>query len=384
MDSQKGVLLVLLDLSAAFDTVDHSKLLTRLNQRIGLRDTALHWFKSYLENRQQSVSISNSTSSPTTMRYGVPQGSVLGPLLFTIYTLPIGDITRELDIWIHLYADDSQLYITFEIKGNPATAVKRMECCIDRIRAWMEGNNLKLNDDKTDAIVIASPHLSSRVAIPSVRVGTSEIPPSPVVTDLGVTFDSNMTMLEHIKKICAIAYFHLRNIASIRKCLTDEATVQLVHAFVTSRLDSCNALLYGLPDCAIQRLQRVQNMAARMVTRKSKFDSITPLLVSLHWLPVKQRIVYKLMLLTHKVLHGMAPMYLRELIQEYNPTRSLRSEQTGLLVIPRCRLRVGERSFACAAPKLWNALPQQLRQVDSLDAFKSSLKTYLFKKAFGD
>lgn len=382
IDDQKGVLLVLLDLSAAFDTVHHSTLLKRLQQRIGVKGIPLQWFQSYLEGRTQSVCVSSSTSTPTQMQYGVPQGSVLGPLLFTIYTLPVGDIAREFDVYIHLYADDTQLYIFFEVRGNPTTAVQRMEACVHRIKVWMEENSLKLNDDKTDVIVIASPHHSTKVNIPSIRIGSSDISPSPTVRNLGVTLDKTMNMKEHIKKTCAAAYCHLRNIASIRRCLSQEATIKLMQAFVTSRLDSCNSLLFGIPDASIQRLQRVQNMAARVIFHKTKYDSVTPLLQALHWLPIPQRIIYKLLLLTHKALHGMAPVYLSELLVQYQPSRSLRSGQTGLLVVPRSRVRAGDRRFASAAPRLWNALPQSIRNTDNLTGFKQALKTHLFQQAY--
>lgn len=382
VDDQQGVLLVLLDLSAAFDTVQHSTLLKRLQQRIGIKGTALQWFQSYLEGRRHSVCVSSSTSTPTQMKYGVPQGSVLGPLLFTIYTLPVGDIARDFQIYIHLYANDTQLYIFFEVRGNPSTAVQRMEACVDRIKAWMEENSLKLNDDKTDVIVIASPYHSNKVDIPTIRIGSSEISPSPSVRNLGVTFDQTLNMKEHIKKTCCAAYCHLRNIASIRRCLSEEATIKLIQAFVMSRLDSCNSLLFGIPDVSIQWLQRVQNMAARVIYHKNKYDSVTPLLKALHWLPVPQRIIYKILLLTHKALHGMAPVYLSELLIKYKPCRSLRSGQDQLLVVPQSRVQAGNRRFASAAPRLWNALPHNIRHIDNITGFKSSLKTHLFKQSY--
>ena len=383
MDNNKGVILALLDLSAAFDTVDHAQLLARLQKRIGLQGTVLEWFSSYLKDRKQTVSIgANSSSDPSVLHYGVPQGSVLGPILFIVYTLPIGDIARRYTIFIHIYADDTQLYITFDIRGDPSTAIQRLEECIAWIKAWMERNHLKINDDKTEIIILTPSTATNKVQIPSVQVGNSTIAPVPVVRNLGSMFDEHMTMNEHVKRVCSGSYLHLRNIAAIRHSLTDEAAAQLIHAFVTSRLDSCNSLLYGLPDCAIAKLQRVQNMAAKLILKRRKYDRVTPLLQSLHWLPVRQRIHYKIILLTFKCLHGMAPQYLSELLALYKPARSLRSENTSMLVVPRTRVKLGERSFAAAAPKLWNELPLHIRKIDNLCAFKSSLKTYLFRIAY--
>ena len=197
----------------------------------------------------------------------------------------------------------------------------------------------------------------------------------------GVLFDQNMTMHKNITKTCASCYFHLRNISSIRDSLTDKATIQLVHAFVSSRIDYCNSLLYGILEHAIKKLQRVQNLAARVVTRSSKYISITPTLKKLHWLPVKYRIIFKVVLLTFKALHGLAPNYLRTLLQSYIPSRSLRSETGNVLIMPKARRKLGCQSFAVAAPKLWNDLPMNIRTTTSIVSFRSSLKTHLFKLA---
>ena len=171
-------------------------------------------------------------------------------------------------------------------------------------------------------------------------------------------------------------------LSSIRDSLTDEATIQLVHAFVSSRIDYCNSLLYGIPEYAIKKLQRVQNLAARVVTRSSKYSSITPTLKKLHWLPVKYRIIFKVVLLTFKALHGLAPNYLRTLLQSYIPSRSLRSETGSLLIMPKPRRKLGCQSFAVAAPKLWNDLPVNIRTTTSIVSFRSSLETHLFKLAY--
>ena len=158
----------------------------------------------------------------------------------------------------------------------------------------------------------------------------------------------------------------------------------LVHAFITCRLDNGNALLFGLPKYRIQRLQSIVNCAARLVKRHSKFDHASPLLFELHWLPVEQRITFKILLFVFKSLNGLAPFYLSDLISTYVPSRSLRSASLSLLHVPRSNQKTyGDRAFAVAAPRLWNALPIQMRQPGTaLDTFKRSLKTLLFKQAF--
>ncbi len=178
------------------------------------------------------------------------------------------------------------------------------------------------------------------------------------------------------------SYFQCyKNIAKLRNMLPVSDEEKLVHAFMTSRLDYCNALLGGCPASSINKLQIVQNAAARVLTRSRKYDHITPILQSLHWLPIKFRISYKILLLTYKSLNGLAPAYLNSLLSRYNPTRSLRSQNSGLLVVPRiAKSTKGGRAFSYLAPKLWNSLPDNVRGCSGL--FKSRLKTHLFSQAF--
>ncbi len=206
---------------------------------------------------------------------------------------------------------------------------------------------------------------------------------SSAVKNLGVILDSNLSFENHISHVTKTAFFHLRNIAKLRNMLTVSDAEKLVHAFMTSRLDYCNALLGGCPASSINKLQIVQNASARVLTRSRKYYHITPILQFLHWLPIKFCISYKIVLLTYKALNDLAPAYLTNLLSRYNPTRSLRSQNSGLLVIPRiAKSTKGGRTFSYLAPKLWNSLPDNVRGSDTLSLFKSRLKTHLFSQAF--
>jgi exonuclease III len=384
LDASKGVILILLDLSAAFDTVDHSILLSRLTSRIGVTGTALQWFRSYLSDRSQVVYLDGVSSKSCLLVYGVPQGSVDGPFDFIIYTGPLHDIAKRHGLSIHMYADDTQIYIEFDLSPYSAAEAKsKLEACVADIRAWMSENKLQLNDGKTELVVITPSRQSKKVNIESVHIGCSDITPSKCARNLGATFDQHMTLHPHMSSLVKSCNWQLRRIGQIRRYLTTEAAEKLIHAFISSRLDNANSLLYGLPEYQTDRLQRIHNTAARILTQTQKYDHITPILKNLHWLPIKQRIVFKIVTLTYRCLNGLAPPYLSELLVPYLPTRSLRSSQSLLLKIPKTKTKsYGDRAFQNAAPKLWNNLPLSIRQSDTLNSFKHKLKSYLFEGSF--
>ncbi len=206
---------------------------------------------------------------------------------------------------------------------------------------------------------------------------------SSSVTNLGVLFDSNLSFESHVSSICKTAFFHLKNISKLRPMLSTSNAEMLIHAFMTSRLDYCNALLGGCSARLINKLQLVQNAAATVLTRTRKYDHISPVLSTLHWLPIKHRIDFKILLITYKALNGLAPQYLSELLSHYIPSRPLRSQNSGHLIIPRIsKSTAGGRSFSYLAPKLWNNLPNTVREADTLCQFKSRLKTHLFNLAY--
>ena len=266
------------------------------------------------------------------------------------------------------------------------SACGKMEDCINDIRKWMANSFLKLNDNKTEVLLIGSKHSLKKLPKVAVQIGNDMIIPSNTARNIGAMFDSTLSMKYHVASICKGAWYHLRSIGQVRNCLDVSSAKILMHSFVSSRLDNLNSLLYGIPKQEIMKLQRIQNAAARIVSKAKKYDHITPTLHALHWLPISQRIQYKILLLTYKALNNLAPQYIADMLKpiQLPHGRSLRSEYEQFLFLPSTNLvTFGGRSFSHAAPKLWNKLPSDCRKARTLGIFKSLLKTHLFREAFG-
>ncbi len=256
-DSGKISVLVLLDLSAAFDTVDHNILLERLENWVGLSGMALKWFRSYLEGRGYFVSIGEHKSKWTSMTCGVPQGSILAPLLFSLYMLPLSQIMRKNQIAYHSYADDTQIYLA--LSPNDYSPIDSLCQCIDEINSWMCQNFLQLNKEKSEVIAFGNKDEVLKVnAYLDSRGQTTK----NQVRNLGVILETDLSFSSHVKAVTKSAYYHLKNIARIRCFVSSQDLEKLVHAFITSRVDYCNGLLTGLPKKTIRQLQLIQNTAA--------------------------------------------------------------------------------------------------------------------------
>ena len=385
VDQGKIVILILLDQSSAFDIMSHRILLERMSELYGIQGKVLDWFHSYVSQRKQVVMIDGESSEEYILSNGVPQGSVLGPKLFSMYTRPLGDLIADHGFHYHLYADDAQVYMSCSANVTSCDLNLNIKGLMQAVSEWMVKSQLKLNSIKTDIIAFSSKQNYESVKNLSIVIHVDDVvvPVKTDVRDLGVYFDTCLTMENHVNHVTRQCFMHLRNIAKVRQFLTCDALQSLIRAMVTSRLDYGNALLCGIFERLTTGLQRVQNYAARLIAGASRGDHITPLLVSLHWLPIKFRISYKVLVLVYQAIHGTAPVYMCELLQIYQPSRSLRSESELRLVVPRFRtVTYGANSFRTTAAKLWNSLPVSLRNLPSFNSFKSMLKTHLFQLAY--
>jgi len=278
------------------------------------------------------------------------------------------------------FADDTQLYDSCP-PSKLHDSIQTVQSCILDVKTWMVQNKLRLNDEKTEVLLLKSKATCLPPPEPiCMQVGSHAVNFASSARNLGFIITPDMSIDKQVSNICRSAYFEIRRISSIRPLLTMEATKTLVCAFVLSRLDYCNSLLYSCPKYHINKLQKVQNAAARLVLRARKRQHATPLLKTLHWLPVDLRVQYKLLVLCHNYFSGCLPVYLSHLLSVYTPARQLRSSSdTRLLLVPRIRTKTfGNRSFSHSAPSLWNSLPYELRHIKTTETFKRTLKTHLF------
>ena len=383
MGERKVVLFVMIDLSAAFDTID-IEILQRTLHHLGIRDKAAQWFCSYMTQRMQRVKVNNMQSTATKTRFGVPQGSVLGPILFTLYMTSLGRLLRHHQVRFHCYADDTQLWIPCE-PLHLNDAIRRMESCLSDVQQWMSHFQLKMNCAKTEYLVIRSHRLTRDFKVFHAVAGADIFPSTSAVKNLGILTSCDMSLDAHVSSLSRACFAHLKNISRIKKHLDQKTLEIVVHTFVTNKLDYCNSLLLGAPSAVLGRIQRIQNAAARLLTDTALHAHITPVLRELHWLPVEKRVLYKVVLLVFKIINGAGPSYLLSVPtnRDASAVRTLRSNNCNVLNVPfTTSTIVFNRSFTYAAPRIWNTLPHEMRVLTDLDVFKKQLKTFLFNAYF--
>ena len=322
VDSQEVTCLVLLDLLAAFDMVDHQILIDRLTSMFGISGCALTLIRSYLAGRSQRVKVSESRSDPVTLHFGVPQGSVLGSILFMLYTCPLSQIFKAHGLMYHLYADDSQLYLSFKPNtlGAQSMHLETIENCIDDGRRWMTLNMLKLNDNKTEFIILGTRHQLAKLSGVTVRIGNTTVLPVDYVCNLDFLLDRLLKNNTHVNRLTAELFNHLRNISRIPPRIPYQSAQIIVQLLILSKLAYYNSLLAGTANIHLVKLQLIHNMVCRVIFNLCKYGHVSDQLRSLHWLNVHERIVYKIACLVYNCMHGLAPQYFIDLLPP-NPSK---------------------------------------------------------------
>jgi len=318
----------------------------------------------------------------------VPQGSCLGPWLYLTYAGTLFDVIPP-SISVYGFADDHIAQKRFKPTSREVEvrSINELEQCAISINDWMNNNKLKMNSSKTEFIMFGSRQMLAKCSTDVINIAGDDIKRERVIRYLGAFLDEYLTFKDHIKRKCRVAMMNFLRIKSIRKYLSSAATETLVLSLVISHLDYCNVILYGIADSDIHKLQRIQNMCAKLVLNCRKFDSSKDALFKLHWLPVKARITFKILTYMYNCSIRNAPTYLTELLTEKHVGRSgLRStvqESFKLYDVPfNKKSTFSDRGFMTAGPKLWNDLPSSVKRSMTLAAFKKNLKTYYFSKFY--
>ena len=373
-----NVVMVLLDSSAAFDTIDHKILIQRLQDEYNITGDALQLIKSYLSDRTFSTIINQTTSSKRQLRYGVPQGSLLGPLLYILYTKNIEIIIKNHQLNCQMYADDCQLYSSFTNSTLSETEIK-IKTCLKEIENWMNKNFLKLNPNKTVIKVFS--------AKPTIYNDFKIFTPSDsnYITLLGVNINNNLGLQSFISKKVRTCLFHLRNFYNIRKNLDRPTRIRLVISQIISTLDYCNIVLIASTEKDLKPLRLTMNRAVRFIFGLRLREHITPFYKKLHLLPIKERVKFKACSTAHKVFYGSAPNYLIEQFNKFIPSTqiNLRTTTGRDDFMFSCDLNtVKSKNLMSIIKVKWNSLPCELRKCASFPLFKSKLKTLIYNDCF--
>lgn len=375
-DKKHATVLLLLDLSAAFDTVDQRKLLKILRNEIGLSGKVYQWFESFITGRTQRVKINDEYSEVVELLYGLAQGSVLGPPLFNIYVRSLYPHIQALKFAIEGFADDHQLFKSFLPVFQTEVLGYGIDECLREVSAWMNEYFLKLNQSKTKILVLGPPSVLSEIMIKGTFAGDTCIRFVSSAKNLGVWLDEYLDFGTHIRKVVSTTFMVIRAISKVKSFLPREYLSTVVCSLVLSRLDYCNALFYAIKKNEIDLLQSAQNAAIRLIKGGHKFDrkSLSPVYEEMHWLHIEERIVFKICLIVHKCVWGRGPESYKEIIMISNP-RTLK------LVEKRFSSEYGKRAFSCAGPKIWNSLPLDIRAEVETELFKKKLKSLLMTKS---
>ena len=370
-DNKKISLLLLLDLSKAFDSVNHNILLCKC-KKLNIDPC---WFQDYLSNRQQSVKIGNTISSTKHVSFGVPQGSILGPILFVIY---VNDLIECLpDCFIVQYADDTQILIEGEI-NNLEALIRKAEEVLYRVKLYFLKNGLLLNEKKTQCIFVGSRQYIAQIdSNISINFNGNIIKPVNSVKNLGVHFDRFMSFDSHVDELYKKVMGTLIYLNRVKDSFEVHTRVIVVQSLALSLINYCFVVWGSTSMINLNKIQKLQNFAARVaVGTVRKYEHISPFLKQLGWLKVKEEYKYNVASLVFKVVRNYLPGWLYT-FETVNSVTGVTTRQADNIVVRRAHTDIGSREMSIRGPHFWNSLPSIIRDAASLSSFKSNLKKCL-------
>lgn len=373
IDEKKVTAVLMLDLSKAFDSIDHQRLLEKL-RNLNIPDPTLAWFQSYLTDRTQCVRIQNSLSNYLTIKHGVPQGSILGPLLFNLYINDLPSVCQTCNV--ESYVDDSKLYISFSNKDVNG-GLDNLRHDLNRVASWCCENRLLINPGKTKFCVFGSDRMLAQTFIPPITFLGKELLVIDSVKDLGMIIDKHLSFNEHTDALASELMGKLAMISRIRHLFDKSTLFIVINSLVFTKLYYCSSVWSGTSKSNIAKLQQVQNFAARLLSGKRKYGHITPTLKELRLLPVSEAFKLRDAVQMFKCMNNQAPSYLINMFQKRSQIHNYNTRNTNNLNLARCRTALAQNSFSYRGAVLWNSLPSELRNLSSLNTLKHNLRSYL-------
>ena len=371
LDVDKLVGSIMLDLSKAFDLVNHSILLKKLRS-YGIRGSECKWFGNYLEERRQRVAIDGVYSDWSDIKRGVPQGSILGPLLFTIY---VNDLPLVVNSKIKQYADDTTLYCA----ANDSVELSyNLNADLMKIEDWIENNGLRLNVFKTQMLLLSRRRREKELEKVVIELKGESLSRSRKVKFLGVWIDEGLLWKDHIEAVRLKCFSGLAKLRRLGDVLPISTKKKIYQALVLPHLDYCSVIWMECSKLLQQKIERVQNYAMRLILTKPSGTPSDQLRTSLNWMPLTNRREMFRMILVHRCVHGQAPKYLCELFQtNRNFGQRVTRGKEKLHIFP-VHTNFGKMATSFRGAQVWNTLSNSLRQNSQLTSFKSNIKLYFY------
>ena len=377
LDKSQITILILLDYSKAFDCANHKLILAKL-KAAGFQDDALSWVLGYLSDRKQKVKTDSGESNWISIKNGVPQGSILGPLLFLVL---VSDLYKSISNGnYHMYADDTQLY--YHCKLNQVSAViEKINSDLQNIHLFSNENCLKLNTGKSNFIIIGSkPNLNKlkQLDLPPIVLNNEPIERKYHVKNLGVIFDESFSWTNHVNKIVSTSFFKLRQVYRHKKFLSFESKVKVCESYVLCHLNYCDSVYFNITEILKNKIQKVQNTCFRFIFGLRKYDHISSCLKNLDTLNMENRRILHGLTLMRKIKNNLAPSYLVERIQLHENIHSYNTRNKNNIVIDKSNTALRQKSFFPFFSKLYNEITKDPKYCNkSLSTFQTYVKKHL-------